>query len=157
MKIVVLNIGRNSEPYLREGIALYEKRIRHYVPFDMVYLPEPKQIKNQPENKHKDNEGRIFLSALDQIDHPVLLDERGRQMSSLGFSNYLQQAMNKGTRTLGFIIGGPYGFSEAVCQAVPDRISISGMTFPHQLIRLIFLEQLYRGLTIIRGEPYHHG
>jgi len=156
MKIVVLNIGRTGEPYLREGLALYEKRIRHYVPFDMIYLPEQKQVKNQAEIKQKENEGRIFLSALDQIDHPVLLDEQGRQMSSVGFSNFLQQAMNKGTRTLGFIIGGAYGFSEAVYQAVPDRVSLSGMTFPHQLIRLLFLEQLYRGLTIIRGEPYHH-
>jgi 23S rRNA (pseudouridine1915-N3)-methyltransferase len=156
MKIVVLNIGRTSEPYLREGLALYEKRIRHYIPFDMVYLPEPKQVKSQQEKKQKENEGRILLSALDQIDHPVLLDEHGRQMNSIDFSNYLQQAMNKGTRTLGFIIGGPYGFSEAVYRTVPDRISLSGLTFPHQLIRLLFLEQLYRGLTIIRGEPYHH-
>jgi 23S rRNA (pseudouridine1915-N3)-methyltransferase len=156
MKIVVLNIGRTSESYLKEGLALYENRIRHYVPFEMIYLHEPRQAKNQPEKKQKEMEGEIILSALDHIDHPVLLDERGRQMSSVGFSGFLQQAMNRGTRNLGFIIGGPYGFSEKVYQNVPDRISLSGMTFSHQLIRLLFLEQIYRGLTIIRGEPYHH-
>jgi len=156
MKIIILNIGLTRESYLRDGLALYEKRLRHYIPFEMVYLPGSKLVKTQPEKFQKENEGRIILSALDRVDYPVLLDERGTQLSSTGFSNYLQQAMNRGTRTMGFIIGGPFGFSEEVYKAVPDKISLSGMTFPHELIRLLFLEQLYRGFTIIRGEPYHH-
>jgi 23S rRNA (pseudouridine1915-N3)-methyltransferase len=156
MKIVVLNMGLTGEAYLKEGLALYEKRIRHYIPFEMLYLHESRQKKKLPENLQKEHEGRIILSMLEQIDFPVLLDEQGRQMSSMAFSGFLQQAMNRATRTLGFIIGGAYGFSGEVYQAVPERISLSGMTFSHQLIRLIFLEQLYRGLTIIRGESYHH-
>lgn len=139
MKIHVLNVGRTVEPYLKEGLSLYEKRIRRYIPFEMAYLTE-----------------KGILSALESIDRPVLLDERGRQMSSAGFSDFLQQAMNRGTRNLGFFIGGPYGFPDEVYHRVGDRISLSPMTFPHQLVRLLFLEQLYRGFTIIRSEPYHH-
>lgn len=156
MKVILLNIGPTTESYLKEGLALYEKRIRHYINFEMVYLPEPKQIKNQNEKIHRDNEGKIILHALGQVDHPVLLDESGDTLNSAGFSNYLQQAMNRGTRTLGFVIGGPYGFSDDVHSAVPEKISLSAMTFSHQLVRLVFLEQLYRGFTILRGEPYHH-
>jgi len=157
MKIVVLNTGRTTGAYLREGLAFYENRIRHYIPFEMIYLPEPRQLKTPAENLQKEAEGRILLRSLDRFDFPVLLDERGTRFNSTGFANYLQQAMNRGTRSMAFIIGGPYGFSEEIYKAVPNRISLSEMTFPHQLIRLILLEQLYRGLTIIRGEPYHHG
>jgi len=156
MKIYVLNIGRTIEPYLKEGLSLYEKRIVRYVPFEMIYLREPRGSRNLPEKILKEQEGKVILSALEQIDHPVLLDERGRQLSSSGFSDYLQEAMNRGIKNMGFIIGGPYGFSGEVYRMVPDRISLSGMTFPHQLVRLLFLEQLYRGFTIIRREPYHH-
>jgi 23S rRNA (pseudouridine1915-N3)-methyltransferase len=156
MKIVVLNMGRTGESFLKEGLTLYENRIRHYVPFEMVYLTEPRQSKNLSEKIQKENEGKIILSAISPYDYRILLDERGRQMGSAGFAGFLQQAMNRGTRTLSFIIGGPFGFSEEVYQAVPDRISLSEMTFSHQMIRLLFLEQLYRGFTIIRGEPYHH-
>ena len=156
MKIAVLNIGRTGEFWLRDGIAMYESRLRHYVPFEMVYLQEPKPAKNQSEKMQKENEGRIILSALANFDYRVLLDERGKMMSSTGFSAFLQNAMNRGTKNLAFVTGGPYGFSEEVYKAVPDRISLSEMTFSHQMIRLLFLEQLYRGFTIIRGEPYHH-
>jgi 23S rRNA (pseudouridine1915-N3)-methyltransferase len=156
MKIILLNIGSTVEPYLKEGLALYEKRLRHYTSFEMVFLREPRHVKSYSERVQKEQEGKLILSALEQIDFPVLLDERGTQLSSTGFSNYLRQAMNRGTRNLGFIIGGPFGFSEEIYKAVPNKISLSEMTFPHQLIRLLFLEQLYRGFTIIRGEPYHH-
>lgn len=156
MKITVLNIGRTGESWLKEGIAVYENRLCHYIPFEMIYLREPKSAKNQSENLQKENEGKIILSALSNFDYKVLLDERGKIMSSNGFSGFLQTAMNRGTRNLAFVTGGAYGFSEEVYQAVPERISLSGMTFSHQMIRLLFLEQLYRGFTIIRGEPYHH-
>jgi 23S rRNA (pseudouridine1915-N3)-methyltransferase len=156
MKITVLNIGRTGESWLRDGLAVYENRLRHYVPFQMIYLQEPRQVKNQSEKTQKEHEGKIILSALAGFDQKVLLDEKGKMLNSAGFSVFLQNAMNRGLRNLAFVTGGPYGFSEEVYQAVPDRISLSEMTFSHQMIRLLFLEQLYRGFTIIRGEPYHH-
>ncbi len=156
MKIALLNIGRTGESWLRDGLAIYENRLRHYVTFEMVYLQEPKPAKNQSEKMQKENEGRIILSALANFDYKVLLDERGKMASSIVFAGFLQNAMNRGTKNLAFVTGGPYGFSEEVYKAVPERISLSEMTFSHQMIRLLFLEQLYRGFTIIRGEPYHH-
>jgi 23S rRNA (pseudouridine1915-N3)-methyltransferase len=155
MKIILFNMGRTQETYLKEGITLYEKRIRHYVPYETLYLTAPRSAGNQPEIQ-RENEGKVLLVALEQVDLPVLLDERGKNMSSSDFAKYLQLAMNKGKKSLGFVIGGPFGFSNQVYQSVPEMISLSAMTFPHQLIRLIFLEQLYRAFTIIRGESYHH-
>ncbi len=156
MKIAFLNIGRTTESWLRDGLAIYESRLRHYVPFEMIYLQEARQAKSQPEKWQKESEGKIILSALANYDFKVLLDERGKAMNSSGFSVFLQNAMNRGTKSLAFVAGGPFGFSEEVYKAVPGRISLSEMTFSHQMIRLLFLEQLYRGFTIIRGEPYHH-
>jgi 23S rRNA (pseudouridine1915-N3)-methyltransferase len=156
MKIALLNMGRTGESWLRDGLAIYENRLRHYVTFEMVYLQESKPAKNQSEKIQKENEGRIILSALANFDYKVLLDEKGKMMSSTVFAGFLQNAMNRGTKNLAFVTGGPYGFSEEVYRAVPERISLSEMTFSHQMIRLLFLEQLYRGFTIIRGEPYHH-
>lgn len=156
MKITLISLGATQENYLKEGIAIFEKRIRHYISFEMMFLNGPRNTKNQSENVQKESEGKIILPLLEKIDHPVLLDVSGKHIDSIGFSKLLQQNMNKGIRNLGFVIGGPYGFSEEVYQAVPDRISLSSMTFSHQLIRLIFVEQLYRAFTIIRGEPYHH-
>ena len=156
MKISVINLGVTQDQYLKEGIILYEKRMKHYVSFEMIYLNEPRPSRNQSFQVQKEQEGKILLAALEKSDHAVLLDVEGKQYGSEAFSRYLQQAMNRGTRHLAFVIGGPYGFSDEVYQAVPDRISLSAMTFSHQLVRLVFLEQLYRAFTIIRGEPYHH-
>jgi 23S rRNA (pseudouridine1915-N3)-methyltransferase len=156
MKIAFFNIGRTAESWLKDGLAVYETRLRHYVPFEMLYLPEPKPAKNQSGKMQKELEGKVILSALSGFDYKVLLDEKGKMLSSVAFSGFLQHAMNRGTKNLAFVTGGPYGFSEEVYQAVPERISLSEMTFSHQMIRLLFLEQLYRGFTIIRGEPYHH-
>jgi 23S rRNA (pseudouridine1915-N3)-methyltransferase len=156
MRISFINIGKTQETFLKEGLAYYENRIRHYAPFELVTLNPPRLGRTTPEPVQKEAEGKILLSALAQVDYPVLLDERGKAMTSQGFATFLQQAMNRGTRCLGFVTGGPYGFSPEVYDAVPERISLSGMTFSHQLVRLVFLEQLYRGFTIIRGEPYHH-
>ncbi len=121
------------------------------------FISRNQSPRNISEKTQKENEGKIILSALANYDYKVLLDERGKMLGSPAFSGFLQNAMNRGTRNLAFVTGGPYGFSEEVYQAVPERISLSGMTFSHQMIRLIFLEQLYRAFTIIRGEPYHHG
>jgi 23S rRNA (pseudouridine1915-N3)-methyltransferase len=104
----------------------------------------------------REAEGKVILSAIEKVDYPVLLDIGGKQFSSEGFAKYMQQCMNKGIRHLGFIIGGPFGFSDEVYNTVPEKISVSAMTFSHQLIRLIFIEQLYRSFTILKGEPYHH-
>lgn len=122
----------------------------------MIYLSEPRNVQNQPEKVQKENEGKIILSTLEHIDHAVLLDKKGKHFSSISFARYIQQCMNKSTRNLGFVIGGPFGFSQEVYQTVPERISLSEMTFSHQLVRLVFLEQLYRAFTIIRGESYHY-
>ena len=156
MKISVINLGSTKESYLKEGILKYEKRIKRYVTFDMIYLNEPKYVHNQPVNLQKENEGKVILASLVKIDMPVLLDVSGKKLSSEGFSDYIQQMMNRGIKNLGFITGGPYGFSVEVYKAVSESISLSEMTFSHQLIRLIFLEQLYRAFAIIKGEPYHH-
>jgi 23S rRNA (pseudouridine1915-N3)-methyltransferase len=156
MKITLFNLGTTQDIYLKEGIAIFEKRMKHYISFEMSYLPEMRNHKNQPEIVQKESEGKTILTALEKVDLPVLLDVGGKQMDSEGFSKYIQHCMNRGTRHMGFIIGGPYGFSDDVYKNVPERLSISAMTFSHQLIRLIFLEQLYRAFTIIKGEPYHH-
>jgi 23S rRNA (pseudouridine1915-N3)-methyltransferase len=156
MKITVIHMGETAGGYLREGLALYEGRIRHYAPFELIYLPEPK-MKSRTEKIQKENEGKTILSSLSACDHKILLDERGRQLTSPAFAAYIQQVMNRGTKNLGFVIGGPFGFSDEVYARVPEMISLSSMTFSHQMVRLLFLEQLYRAFTIIRGEPYHHG
>ncbi len=156
MKITLINLGPTQDAYLKEGIAIFEKRIRHYVSFEMIYLNTSRNMKSQPEIVQKELEGKMILAALEKSDQPVLLDVAGKQLDSEGFSGFLQRIMNKGTRNLTFVIGGPYGFSEEVYQVVPERISLSAMTFSHQLIRLVFMEQLYRAYTIIKGEPYHH-
>jgi len=156
MKITFVNFGDTKEKYLKEGLVVYEKRLKHYSTFDMVFLPELRQAKNLPATLQKEQEGRVILSSLDKTDFPVLLDVSGRCLNSEDFARYLQQIMNRGVRNLSFITGGAFGFSDEVYQAVPERISLSPMTFSHQMVRLIFLEQLYRAFTIIRGEPYHH-
>lgn len=156
MKISVINLGVTQDQYLKEGIGLYEKRLKHYVPFEMTYLNAIKTAKNLSHQAQKEQEGKLLLAAVERSDQVVLLDVEGKQYGSEAFSSYLQQLMNRGTRHLTFVIGGPFGFSDEVYRAVSDRISLSPMTFSHQLIRLVFLEQLYRAFTIIRGEPYHH-
>jgi 23S rRNA (pseudouridine1915-N3)-methyltransferase len=156
MKVSIINLGSTKESYLKEGILNYEKRIKRYVTFEMIHLIEPKYIHNQPVNLQKESEGKVILASLAKIDMPVLLDASGKKFSSEGFSEYIQQMMNRGIKNLGFITGGSYGFSGEVYKAVSESISLSEMTFSHQLVRLIFLEQLYRAFTIIKGEPYHH-
>ncbi len=156
MKITFVNIGSTQEEYLRKGIDIFGKRIEKYAPFSMICLNEPKNLRNLPENMQKEAEGRLIMPAIEKADRKILLDVTGRQMNSESFAKLLQQYMNMGTRNLAFIAGGPYGFSDEVYQKVGERISLSAMTFSHQMVRLIFMEQLYRAFTIIKGEPYHH-
>jgi len=156
MKITLINVGPTQDSYLKDGIAIFEKRIRHYITFEMKTLNEPKTIRNQPETVQKEMEGKLILAALEKVDRPVLLDVKGKQPDSLEFADFLRQSMNRGIKNLGFIIGGPYGFTDEIYRHVPEKLSMSSMTFSHQIIRLFFLEQLYRAFTIIKGEPYHH-
>lgn len=156
MKISIISVGSNQDAFIKQGIALFEKRIVHYTSFEMVYLNTPRNSKNQPETVQKEQEGKIILASLEKVDFSVLLDVQGEQFTSEHFSGFLQKSMNRGIRHMAFIIGGPYGFSEEVYTKIPQKISLSSMTFSHQLIRLIFVEQLYRAFTILKGEAYHH-
>lgn len=156
MKVCLLVIGKTDAAYLRSGIEEYEKRLSRYLPYEMKILPDVKNARNLEEEVQKEKEGKMLLEEIQRTDWVVLLDDKGRQHSSLEFSNYLAQKMLGGIKRLVFVIGGPYGFSPAVYQRANEKLSLSKMTFSHQMVRLIFVEQLYRGMTILKGEPYHH-
>lgn len=156
MKIVLLVVGRTTAPHFKAGIETYTERIGHYMPFEIKVLPDLKNTKSLPEEVQKGKEGDMILKFLQPGDVAVLLDEHGEERRSVDFAVWLQKALNSGGKRLIFIIGGPYGFSPAVYKAATSKISLSKMTFSHQMIRLIFTEQLYRAFTILKGEPYHH-
>lgn len=149
-------IGSTDRKYLKEGIDDYLKRVSFYLPFEMRIIPDIKNNRNLSPSQQKEKEGKAILDLVSQGDLLILLDEQGNELSSTGFTKWIEKKMVTGTRQLTFVIGGPYGFSDAVYQRADSKISLSKMTFPHQLVRLIFAEQLYRAMTIIKGEPYHH-
>ena len=156
MKIHLVNTGRTSEKYVIEGIERYKKRILNYMPVVITDIPEIKSSKGMSFDKQKELEGQSILKQIDKLDHVIVLDEKGLEFSSDEFAMHLQNLMSRGIKNLGFITGGPFGFSKIVYDSAQERISLSRMTFPHQLVRLIFIEQLYRALTILNNEPYHH-
>lgn len=156
MKICLLVIGKTDAVYIRDGIAEYEKRLTRYVPYEMKVLLDVKNAKNMSEAQQKEKEGEILLEQFQATDLIVLLDEKGKLYTSVEFSEFLAQKMLAGIKRLVFVVGGPYGFSDAVYKRSHDKISLSKMTFSHQMVRMIFAEQLYRGMTIMKGEPYHH-
>lgn len=156
MKVKLIAIGKTNAAYLREGEEEYDKRLRHYVAFETIYLPDVKNAKSYSEQQLKDKEGEVFLAKIERQDYLVLLDENGEQSTSEAFAVYLDKQQMMSVKTLVFLIGGAFGFSEAVYQRSDHRMSLSKMTFSHQMVRLIFKEQLYRAFTIIKGEPYHH-
>lgn len=156
MKITLLVIGKTDAAYIREGIGEYEKRLGRYVQYEMKVLPDIKNGKALGEGVRKEKEGELLLAQMLPSDYVVLLDERGREYDSPGFSEFVAQKMLGGIKGLVFVIGGPYGFSEAVYKRGNEKISLSKMTFSHQMVRMIFAEQLYRAMTIMKGEPYHH-
>ncbi len=156
MKIKLLTIGKTDDKNLIELINTYQKRLRHYISFDFEIIPDSKKAKHLSQTEQKKEEGILFLKRISQSDYVILLDEKGKSFSSVEFSVFLQKKMNSGVKTLVFFIGGPYGFSEEIYLRANQQISLSKMTFSHQMIRLFFIEQLYRGLTILKGEPYHH-
>ena len=156
MKITLSVIGKTEVGFVRQGIEEYVKRLQHYVSFSIHYIGDVKGVRNMSEAQQKAAEGRALLATLESSDHVVLLDEHGTERTSIDFSEWLQRRMSSGCKRLVFVVGGPYGFSEAVYARADEKISLSQMTLSHQMIRLLFVEQLYRAFTILHHEPYHH-
>ena len=156
MNIKLLCIGKTDDRNLESLISVYTNRLKHYVNFELEIIPDLKKTKNLSEKQQKEKEGELILSKITPQDQLILLDENGKELSSVKFADYLQKKMNSGIKTLVFVIGGPYGFSEAVYAKAQGKVSLSKMTFSHQMIRLFITEQIYRGFTILRNEPYHH-
>jgi 23S rRNA (pseudouridine1915-N3)-methyltransferase len=155
MKIRFLVVGKTEKGYLEEGIDRYVQRLSHYTPFEIKVIPELKNSKSMTEQQQKDKEGELILQLVDEGEL-VLLDERGKEYTSEKFADFLDKRIQQGVKQLTFVVGGPYGFSEAVYKQASALVSLSQMTFSHQMIRLFFTEQLYRAFTIMKGEPYHH-
>ncbi|WP_054850635.1 23S rRNA (pseudouridine(1915)-N(3))-methyltransferase RlmH [Olleya sp. ITB9] len=156
MTIKLLAIGKTDNKQLQHLIDEYTKRLGFYIGFDLDIIPDLKKVKNLSEDQQKQKEGELILNKLKPTDILILLDENGKQFDSVGFSNYLQKHMNSGVKQVVFVIGGPYGFSPEIYAKAQGKISLSKMTFSHQMVRLFVIEQLYRGFTILRNEPYHH-
>lgn len=156
MNIKLLAIGKTDNKALQTLIDDYTKRLSFYIKFELEIIPDIKNAKNLSEAQQKEKEGELILSKLSPTDQLILLDENGKTYSSVGFADELQKKMNSGVKTLVYVIGGPYGFSDAVYSRAQGKVSLSSMTFSHQMVRLFFIEQLYRGFTILKGEPYHH-
>lgn len=156
MNIKLIAIGKTDNKNLQALIDEYTKRLGFYIKFELDIIPDIKNVKNLSENEQKVKEGQLILSKLVPTDQLILLDENGKEFNSVGFSDFLQKKMNSGIKTLVFVIGGPYGFSEEVYQKAQGKVALSQMTFSHQMVRLFVIEQIYRGFTILNNEPYHH-
>ena len=156
MNIKLLAIGKTDNKSLQTLIDDYSKRLSFYVKFELEIIPDIKNAKSLTQAQQKEKEGEIILSKIAATDQLILLDENGKMFSSIKFSDEIQKKMNSGVKTLVFVIGGPYGFSDALYAKAKGKISLSAMTFSHQMVRLFFIEQVYRAFTILRNEPYHH-
>ena len=156
MKITLLTVGKTDVKWVREGLDIYSSRLVHYVPFSLVEIPELKNVSALSQEQIKGREGELILKHLKPADELVLLDEHGREFRSIEFADFIEGRMSRSSRDLVFVIGGAYGFSREVYSRADSKISLSKMTFSHQMVRTIFAEQLYRAFTIMRGEPYHH-
>jgi 23S rRNA (pseudouridine1915-N3)-methyltransferase len=156
MTIKLLSIGKTDDSALQNLIDTYVNRLGHYNKFEFEVIPDLKKTKHLDTEQQKTKEGKLILDRIAASDFMVLLDENGKQFSSEGFSEYIQKRLNSGMKQLIFVIGGPYGFSEEVYNRAQSKISLSKMTFSHQMVRLFFVEQLYRAFTILKNEPYHH-
>ncbi|HUH51929.1 MAG TPA: 23S rRNA (pseudouridine(1915)-N(3))-methyltransferase RlmH [Flavobacterium sp.] len=156
MNIKLLAIGKTDDKNLLSLIEHYQKRLSFYIKFDLEIIPDIKNVKNLAEKQQKEKEGELILSKTTAADHIILMDENGKNYSSIDFADFLQKKMSSGIKTLVFVIGGPYGFSEAVYDRANGKVSLSKMTFSHQMVRLFAIEQIYRAFTILKNEPYHH-
>ena len=156
MKITLIVVGKTEDKYLIEGIDKYLGRLKHYISFNMLVLPDIKNTKNLTEAQQKTKEAELILKHVSNPDLVVLMDEKGKKYTSIQFSDYLNKQMIGSVQHLIFVIGGPYGFDQTVYDRANSKISLSDMTFSHQMVRLFFAEQLYRAFSILKGEPYHH-
>lgn len=156
MKIRLVVVGKTNQDFVEKGINEFYGRLKHYISFSIDIIPDIKNTKNISFEQQKEKEGELILKNIQQGDHIVLLDDKGKEFTSIEFANYLEKKIHSVPKTLVFIIGGPYGFSDKLYQLAKEKISLSRMTFSHQLIRLIFVEQVYRAMTILNNEPYHH-
>jgi len=156
LKITLIAVGKTEDKYLIEGIEKYLSRLKHYINFNIVIIPDIKNTKNLSEAQQKIKEAEFIQKQINPTDVVVLLDEKGKKHSSVSFSEYLNKQMIGSVNNLVFIIGGPYGFDESIYRRSNTSISLSDMTFSHQMVRLFFVEQLYRAFTILKNEPYHH-
>lgn len=156
MKIVLAAIGKTTTQYIRTGIDIYLDRVQHYIPVQTCIIPDIKTTKTITEAAQKEREGMALLQMLQPGDRLILLDERGKRMTSRQFSESIERHMISGCKRVVYAVGGPYGFSSRVYERADGKLSLSDMTFPHEMVRLFFAEQLYRAMTIMRGEPYHH-
>lgn len=157
MTIKLIVVGKTDIPYIQQGLDEYISRLGHYTAFELVVIPSVRNAGGLSPAELKEREGQLILKQLEKADVVVLLDEHGKEYTSVGFSEFIQQRMNAGTRTLAFVVGGAFGFAPAVHAAAHHKISLSQMTFNHQMVRLFFVEQLYRAHTILRHEKYHNG
>ena len=155
MKITLLVVGKTTDTHIELLIQEYQKRLAHYIPFNIQVIPELKNTKALTPEQQKQTEGELILRTINSSTDLVLLDEHGKEFRSIEYADYLQKKMSSG-RDVVFVVGGPYGFSQSVYERANGKISLSKMTFSHQMVRLFFVEQIYRAMTILRGEPYHH-
>lgn len=156
MKTVLLVVGRTVAPHYIAAIRDYTERANHYLPFEIEVIPELKNTKSLSEEQQKEKEGDLILKSLQSGDTIVLLDETGKEFRSVEFARWMEKKLSNAGKRLVFVIGGPYGFAQKVYDAAQEKISLSKMTFSHQMVRLVFVEQLYRALSILHGSPYHH-
>ena len=156
MKVMFLVVGKTVDKRLASLIDEYAERVKHYMPFTMEIIPDLKNTKALTFEQQKEREGELILKSLKPDDYVVLLDEGGREFTSVDFAAYIEQRQHTVSRRMVFVVGGPYGFSPGVYAVAREKVSLSRMTFSHQMVRLFFVEQLYRAMTILRGEPYHH-
>lgn len=156
MKITLLTVGKTDRDWVRQGLDIYVSRLKHYIPFSIIEIPELKNVSALSKEQIKSKEGELILKNIRTTDDVILLDERGKEFSSMELARIIQDKINYGGRDIVYVIGGAYGFSEEVYARANSKLSLSRMTFSHQMVRAIFAEQIYRAFTIMKGEPYHH-
>ena len=156
MKITLLTVGKTDKDWIRQGLDIYVSRLKHYIPFGIVEIPELKNVSSLSKEQIKNKEGELILKNIRQTDDVILLDERGKEYTSVELAKIIQDKISYAGKDIVFVIGGAYGFSDAVYQRSNSKLSLSKMTFSHQMVRAIFAEQIYRAFTIMKGEPYHH-
>ncbi|MBL7889528.1 MAG: 23S rRNA (pseudouridine(1915)-N(3))-methyltransferase RlmH [Bacteroidia bacterium] len=156
MKITLILNGKTEDDHIIKGFAIYEQRLKHYISFETIVIPALKNTKALSVEQQKQKEAELLFKHIQSSDKLILLDENGKEYHSVGFSEFIQQQMNSGIKNLVFVVGGPYGFSDEVYKRANGKLSLSKMTFSHQMVRLFFVEQVYRAMTILKNEPYHH-